>query len=63
MNTRGQAKRKFEEAVTNLDWALHHLRWVSDTYESVSDVKDPTDKMIEVIIAVEEGLQNIKESF
>jgi len=63
MNTRSIAKRRFEEAVTNLDWSLHHLKWVSETYQTVPDVKEPTDKIIAIIIACEEGLQSIKESF
>jgi len=62
-NTRGDAKRRLEEAVSHLDWTLHHLKWIQETYATVSYVKDPTETVIALIIACEEAIQKIKDSF
>lgn len=57
-NTREWAIRKLGEVVTNLDWALYHLREVYDKYQPVHpDIAERIGVIAEGLLVAQETVE------
>ena len=63
-NTRQWAKRKYEQAKENLDWAIYHLGEISELYKELHpEVSNPTDVCCAALVQLQQTLERIRTSF